>query len=270
MLHIFRSVCNLIDDEGAVLSIVRREVGNGPFSALVEEADFGHLVEADSQVRIEGSNLRIGSLALDFADVSEWNPSLAWGRLQSRWPVALKGLTAIEELVGNEGPPLSLAELVLKVPQNFQAKDPVFVRSGWAIQGLFQGLRTRNIMTMRKNAGKLAGLGLGLTPAGDDFLIGSILALWACLAQDEAEHIGMALAEEAAPRTNSLSAAWLRASARGEAAEHWHLLFSALAAGNVNKLHKAARAILPTGHTSGADSLGGFVATVRLLSEEQA
>lgn len=269
VLHVFRPVCNLIDADGAVLSLVQQEVGNGPFSAVVEGADFQEVADADSPVRVEGTSLWISDLEFGFAEAEAWYPRPDWRKIRPKLPEALKGLAEVEKMVGDEGPPLSLAELVMDVPQNFRENDPVFARSREAIQGVFNGLLARDSMTMRNSSSRLAGLGVGLTPAGDDFIVGCILALWVSLPEEEACELGRILAEEAAASTNSLSAAWLWASARGEAAEHWHHLLGALALGNAEKLREAVRGILPTGHTSGADSLGGFVATLRLLGEEQ-
>jgi hypothetical protein len=63
----------------------------------------------------------------------------------------------------------------------------------------------------------LAGLGPGLTPAGDDFMLGAILAARIIHPEELAIILTKELSEAAAPLTTSLSAAWLRAAGRGEA-----------------------------------------------------
>jgi hypothetical protein len=123
-----------------------------------------------------------------------------------------------------------------------------------------------DIEQIRINAGKLAGLGSGLTPAGDDFLMGVMHALWALLPSQTANHVANEISGASAPRTTSLSAAWLRAAARGEAGERWHDLFDAISNGEGDKVLSAASRILPTGHSSGADALGGFSLAVRILA----
>lgn len=68
---------------------------------------------------------------------------------------------------------------------------------------------------------ELAGRGEGLTPAGDDYLVGYAAAL-ALLKGRRAE--ARALAEAAAARTTRLSATLLRHAARGELPEPAHAL----------------------------------------------
>lgn len=91
-----------------------------------------------------------------------------------------------------------------------------------------------------------AGLGPGLTPSGDDLLAGYIAGLVLLHGERKRAH---QIAEEAAERTNSLSATLLRHAARGEVPEPVHVL---LVTGNV-------RPLLSFGHSSGQAWLRGLV-----------
>ncbi|MGD8515406.1 MAG: DUF2877 domain-containing protein [Anaerolineae bacterium] len=106
-------------------------------------------------------------------------------------------------------------------------------------------------------AARLAGLGGGLTPAGDDFLVGAML--WGWLARPHPQRFCTVLAETAVPRTTVLSAAFLQAAARGECSHVWHRLLQVLAAGQHLQLAAAVTGILAHGQTSGADALAGFL-----------
>jgi hypothetical protein len=106
-------------------------------------------------------------------------------------------------------------------------------------------------------ARQLAGLGNGLTPAGDDFLTG--VMLWAWLAHPQPQRFSALLAETAVPRTTTLSAAFLQAAAEGECSIAWHRLLQALAAGDERNLVGVVASVLATGQTSGADALAGFL-----------
>jgi hypothetical protein len=105
-------------------------------------------------------------------------------------------------------------------------------------------------------ARQLAGLGYGLTPAGDDYLVGVMTALWLLGDRDTASII----ARSAAPRTTTLSAAFLTAAARGQFAEPWHRLARTLAAQCALECATAARRIAAIGASSGRDALAGFAA----------
>jgi len=107
----------------------------------------------------------------------------------------------------------------------------------------------------------LAGLGGGLTPAGDDFLAGTMLRAW--LTQPTPRALCRALVTVAVPRTTTLSASFLRAAARGECSAPWHALLAAMGDEPNSvveaKITAAVQKILSHGATSGADSLTGFL-----------
>jgi hypothetical protein len=114
-----------------------------------------------------------------------------------------------------------------------------------------------DVAALRRGAERLAGLGVGLTPSGDDFLAGFMLRAW--LAHSEPEPFCHHVVEAAAPRTTALSAAFLRAAARGECSAAWHVLLAALAGPGPAPLDEAVGGVLAHGHTSGADMLAGFL-----------
>jgi hypothetical protein len=102
----------------------------------------------------------------------------------------------------------------------------------------------------------LAGLGPGLTPAGDDTLAGILLVLGA---QDRAA----ALAAADRARTNDLARAFLAWAARGQSIEPVHRL---VAAGDDAGTASAALAdLLRFGHSSGADLAFGLRLGLRAL-----
>ncbi len=110
----------------------------------------------------------------------------------------------------------------------------------------------------------LCGLGPGLTPAGDDWLAGWLLALR--LQPPQARHRGLtlnmargAVQTAAATRTNTLSRAFLNCAAAGEIDAHWQALLDALIDGSDAQIAAAASRILAQGATSGADMLAGFL-----------
>lgn len=124
-------------------------------------------------------------------------------------------------------------------------------------------------------ASRLAGLGPGLTPSGDDALGGfaAVMALLSpYLSRDAAPRtsIAVAIATAARPRTNRLSAVLLTHAARGEVAEHVGAVITALASPGSPReaseaaLHAADR-LLAFGGTSGGDTLLGLLLGLRAL-----
>jgi hypothetical protein len=105
---------------------------------------------------------------------------------------------------------------------------------------------------------KLAGLGVGLTPAGDDFIMGALYAAWIIHPPEIARVLAHEIAESAVGLTTSLSAAWIRSAGRGEAGQLWHELFEVLITRVESDIQRSVGQILSVGETSGADALVGF------------
>ena len=107
----------------------------------------------------------------------------------------------------------------------------------------------------------LIGLGRGLTPAGDDFLCGFLLARHA-LNPSSADDLSERLAAAAQGKTTALSAALIRCAAHGQGDErlldalHWM-------AGDGDRQDARAR-LLSYGSSSGVDALAGMLAALLL------
>jgi hypothetical protein len=113
-------------------------------------------------------------------------------------------------------------------------------------------------------AARLAGVGEGLTPAADDFLVGALYALRVLRPETAAAALAAAVADAAVPRTTTPSAQWLRRAAGGDVAPVWDRLLRDLFGGR--DAEAAVGAVIATGHTSGRAALEGFVAAARALA----
>ncbi len=121
----------------------------------------------------------------------------------------------------------------------------------------------------------LAGRGPGLTPLGDDLLIGCCLALTILARRAPQQHdwltLRQLLAETAAPATTARSAAWLRQAGKGEFAHELTALARALCTANLRWVVRLLRRILTIGSSSGwANAYGVSRALCLLLSLEDA
>lgn len=107
---------------------------------------------------------------------------------------------------------------------------------------------------------KLIGLGVGLTPAGDDFLVG--LISWLTWRDDRsAAVVRMRDAiRSGAADTTPLSAALLTAAVEGDFALPLLRLYAAWNDPDDARFAEAARVVSGLGHTSGIDLLGGVLA----------
>jgi len=115
---------------------------------------------------------------------------------------------------------------------------------------------------LANEAAQLIGLGPGLTPSGDDYLGGVLIALRWLGRGAHAESLWRWL-EPRLGRTGVISAAHLAAAAGGEAHEALHEVMDNLAAWQAPDLHPSLARLDAVGHTSGWDALAGIVAVAR-------
>jgi hypothetical protein len=278
VLQVHPQACNLGDQGDQVLALVTEAVGPGPFSIVVELSEVGagfiRYAQADSAVEFRGQVLVIGGeLQVRLGGAAAWEPRPSWQALRGSGRLA-NWLGELAAALKSHAPLGSLAEGLEAMLQSERltpgrwlpaagnsVASAVLATAVEAGRHLSQALAAGDLPTAAAAAGRLAGLGEGLTPAGDDFLMGAMLALWSAADPAWSGPACQVLLEAAAPRTHRISRAWLRAAAVGEAAEAWHELIQMVIRDDAPSLRRVVARIARQGHTSGADALTGFLVT---------
>ncbi len=276
VLNVFDRACNLVNQESDLLALVTSERGLNPFAMLVDSDDalpFRN-VSTTNAVTVSANHLTVGSLRVEIELAQEWNPIPDWPAVRQRLAAESGWLNVLVEQAMQIAPagsllelfnPLSLAWEGFESPMPVgtldagRAPTPLLQRAGQGAIDLVSGLRGGSMEQSMLGAKRLAGLGGGLTPAGDDFIVGVLLAIWAGLYGSEVLSWCKPIAEATAPLTTTLSAAYLRAAARGACMFYWHSLLDALCRKDPADLRLATCDLLSIGHTSGADALAGFL-----------
>ena len=260
VLAVFEHACDLVAHDSDVVALVTSQVGDGPLNIVVNggvglfaQVDLDAPVALECRGWVTPSLLCVGGLEVGLEQAAVWEPRPDWEALRSRRGAIVSRLPLLRTLCLSCALAGSLLAL-LETPQPDDA--PVLSAAREAAESLRLGWEG-DLERLREGAAGLAGLGSGLTPAGDDFLTGAML--WAHLTHPTPAPLCRALVEVAAPRTTTLSAAFLRAAGRGECGAAWHALLAALSAGAEAEIAAAAREVLAHGATSGADSLAGFL-----------
>ena len=274
---LFQHAINLIDKQGELFSLILPPLGPGPFALLLQPAPmeglladgFVGVLELGAPIRSWPGALQVGALEVRLRDLQIWDPRPNWDGLRgSLTPARVEQLG---QLLRHHAPPGSLAPLADRPARSLWSERAsggnlsaalLFTIAGLARE-LLSGLIRSERGEIQRAASKLAGLGGGVTPAGDDFVLGAIHALWASADRNRATELARAMVDAVGSRTNAVSLAWLRAAARGEAANEWHALFEAVLAGR--PIDQVTRHLIRRGHTSGADALAGFVLARRAL-----
>jgi hypothetical protein len=256
-----------------LVSLVLPEVGDGPLSIVLDGRpdDFSAL-EPGMAASIARSRVQVGRLQITLDTAKLWEPRPVWAELRARRDLVAKRLSFLQTLARRHSPQGSLLELLGDQPRTGRVGSPFGrAQSGGSPLAAIDAHATLaqeaaevlgkgwegDAALLRVGATRLAGLGGGLTPAGDDFLTG--VMVWAWLAHPTPGTVCRHLLEAAAPRTTILSAAFLRAAAAGECSVVWHRLLAVLANEKEQRLTQAVREVLAYGQTSGADALAGFL-----------
>jgi hypothetical protein len=247
------------------LCIGEPAIADGPTTLMVAARVPELGVQNGEPAYVSNRAIAIGDLLLDLDDCETWRPP-EWPR-----PCAparlLATCAALARRMASESPPGSLARAM------FADDDTVLARLARPRVAQFVGWakRHRRVPTINDSGGHgaarlsppygLIGLGPGLTPSGDDFLIGALAALDA-LNQTNMHALLARAIVAALARTSPLSASFLRAAAAGHVGENLYAMVAALIGGDADAAIAAAKRI---GHTSGWDTLAAAVVTMRNL-----
>ena len=202
----------------------------------------------DAAVRGEWPLYRVAGTRLDFARAAHWRaplPSLPVDPARLARGVA-RLRTAARTRIPREG----LAFLVAAT-----AAPGALADAGGAAAGALHAWLGNTETPPPDALRSLIGLGPGLTPSGDDFLGGALIALHALGRSDMARRLGDWLLPRCAGATHPISAAHVAAAAEGEGGEALHACLLALACDR--DPDAALDAIASVGHTSGWDALAG-------------
>ena len=246
VIGVHRRSCNLLcgslPERSRIITMAEPSVGNGPFTILVDGIDKLLIAIAPNQpIQISNQQLTIGQWTVDLSGVELWEPQL-------------------RQLAANFWPTEDVVEIMQPYrtwpldEHNSSTSQATSRALRLAADAFLAALVADDAHALAESTARLAGLGIGLTPAGDDFLVGALAALWI---HQRTEHLAL-IAQHATERTTLLSAAFLRAATQGRFVEPWHLLLEALHAGDAVGVTQAIEGVAQIGASSGRDALAGF------------
>jgi len=105
----------------------------------------------------------------------------------------------------------------------------------------------------------LIGLGPGLTPSGDDFISGMMIALHYLEQSDVRQSVWKLASGRTKDVTTPISYAHLEAASRGEGSRGIHQALTAMMTGQTAAIEDLMKGIDHIGHTSGWDAIAGAV-----------
>jgi hypothetical protein len=262
---VFKRVVNLECASGELFTLASRELDNAPNTAILDVADFrAASIAVGSPFFAVDAELHLGcGVEVHWASSSMWHASLPRytgvnGALPTHLSYARKFLAQYAWSAAHEA---AAAHNIADNAFAIKVKSALEQRSTLLLDALEHGWHA----TARRHAISLIGLGPGLTPAGDDFLVGLFAVL--NLADSPCrgwlgggKHV-LGSAEES---TNSISLAALIASANGRVRETITALIESLMYRDPAMLGERLSKVLDIGALSGAYLVAGTLAGLDL------
>lgn len=249
----------LQDGQGIINCLTTREQDDGPFTARLNLDSFEPLLDdglvSGSEFRLRGNELLVNSLSCDWSHSAAWDTELPafppHPRLQQLLPV-------LRRVLINEGKTGGLARLFADLAEN----DVFAAQLAARADTLLTALRHNQPEAAEKAGRLLLGLGLGLTPSGDDFLAALITLFHLPHSPFSSvyQQIGDNWASAAEQATTPVSAFMLKIAASGRTRAAVCRLVAALADGTQPAVIREASRVLAFGSLSGTDWLAGLTA----------
>ena len=286
----------------AIGTVAKRELDSALFGRVTAVFEHSLYLEVNgSWICLADANLGFGPLTVSVESKygREWIKSFSVGRLVKLSPVGMSiddskiistigirswqppkrpawtknslmlGLRALENLAQEKVPAEGLARFLFESPDRFPASEEsraagnsIGILKNW-LKEYFEFLMP---ITLDKEAvSTLLGMGPGLTPSGDDFLGGMLIALHFCGEKSVQKQLYTQV-ESLLDSTGPVSSAHLKAAALGEGSQSLHQVLNMLLEGNETQLELGIDAINQIGHTSGWDALAGVTVVLRKLA----
>jgi Protein of unknown function (DUF2877) len=240
-------------------------LGAGPLNVLCDPwpADQLNLIlQAGDAARVENGYLRAGSISIVLDAAQNWRPEppRSWCRTS-----LARGLAAFSDALPAILPKDGLARL-LRPERAAIIPTPVLASAQAPTRYLANLIAAPGPNALTVDAERivpLIGLGPGLTPSGDDYLGGVLVALALTDRAAMRDRLWHALQPHLAANTGDISRTHLAAAAEGFGSAAMHELLAAILTGDTKAVPDALAAVAVIGHTSGWDALAGAVSALR-------
>jgi hypothetical protein len=258
---VFERVVNIEDDRGELFALASRDVDNAPSTVVVDVPGFREIgIDRGDPAVAAAGELRVGPVVVALDGVAGWEGAL---------PAYPRDDVALRANLRNVGARLERHAQVGGL-FGYRRGDSAFDveaaavlarRAGQLLDALSRGDREG----ARAHAAAMIGLGCGLTPSGDDFLVGLFAILNVAGSPCHAlRGVCPDVLADARHSTNPISLAALTHAARGRVRESIVALTRELIGGSRDGVVVALDRVLAIGSTSGSEIAAGMIAGFEL------
>ncbi len=273
---VYKQCVYLADHRDALICLGSRRLGPGPLNALCD-ADWEGTgsINAGELWQRQGEVLHLGARhRVRIDNLIVWRPAPARG------PWNVNAITdrlhrARVYLSSTDAGPLMPLLLMRDAPRRNRLEAAFEQQATSGIHALLQWLEhslnhSQSRREIPEGVVPLIGLGPGLTPSGDDFLGGALVALRTLKLDTAADGLAAWIKRHAPALTNNISLAHLSAACDGEALGPVHRGLNAILDGSGGDEIETILADLDAvGHSSGWDAFSGVLAVLETWQSER-
>lgn len=268
-LHsVFRRTINIVSTDDVLLTVANRAGTRAPYTLVCSAAVLddlgiaaGDAVHADQDVLRLGDRMTISLPGLQITSSVIRSRPVDREKLARTVPV-IEGVLAVGHRPGSFFSAEDASPFDRELQRRLRA-------GGQALRQSFIAGETTGVATACRS---LLGLGIGLTPSGDDYLVGFLGAQLACRptgSQPTAavRELIQAVQTSARTATNAISAAAVMAAAGCRVRQEVSDVIDSALSGEAAALRTALRTLVDIGSTSGTDITVGVVDSLSVLLE---
>lgn len=234
----YKNTINL-DLNGKIISLQSTRLAKTPMALIVNnDIDLETLkIDAGDKVKINESIIHIANYQFNYKEANTWNPQL--------------DISIEDEEINFTNTIIFLSNILDISPK----KSPIGIQQIKIVEELI----------------KFIGSGIGLTPSGDDFIIGFLSTLFVF---EEESHLLQYYREKLIhgisnllDKTTFLGKEFLKYACNREFSDIIHGFYGSLKENNRNHILNSTMEILKLGHSSGADTLSGIISGLIFINE---
>jgi hypothetical protein len=259
LIHsVFDQACNIRIDDGRLLALLSPRLGNVPHGVRIEAPAgfrFANRLAVGQPVGCRADVLRVtgAGLSITLGTAQPWRSALPAAGVDLTGPDAARAWRTAWSIWrrGRPHPGAALGAVLTRVVDHEAGR-------------LTRAVRQLRVDEAARAVVRLIGCGSGLTPSGDDLVVGFLAGLWSTAGDDPARRRFLrglgASVTAAASATGDISRAYLFHASHGRFAEPLALLAALIGEGAAGaEIERATPAALRVGHTSGAAGVAGLL-----------
>lgn len=254
--------------EGELFTLASNQIDNAPATVVIDLPTFDECeIIANTHGFVSPNSIEItGYLTIDLTATPTWTCKLY--DFSSQHEHLAKNILISKQEIATNGN----AKWLLKKEGNLNAFDKEMCRMlNERTSELIAGFYKNDIGLNNQNAKKLIGLGQGLTPSGDDFLVGLLLAFSTSKKdQFNQQKWREQVSKQAKSSTNIISYSAIKYAAIGQTRETIMLFIEVLnKEKNDKKVKQALANVMKIGSSSGTEMAWGIINGLTLLLKQE-